>query len=190
MHMSVYLSHVCGCLRRTGEDIRLCGSGVTSGYVSPSVGAGNHIVVPWESSKPSTAEPFLQSLNFLMRPRFNKTLMITILYSKPKNEQLHWFLGHNQEKGQPRRRPCEQQASAPGQPTQRGLSSKSFEAAWGGEGAELPLLKGSPQRMTPINTWKSLYHCSLFRLFWPALFHTRITLEPSNTVWQKYFLGE
>lgn len=116
------------------------------------VGAGNHIVVPWKSSKHSTAEPFLQSLNFLMRPRFNKTLMITILYSRPKNEQLHRFLGRNQEKGQPRRRPCEQQASAPGQPTQRGLSSKSFEEAWGGEGAELPLLKGSPQRMTPINT--------------------------------------
>lgn len=34
---------------------------------------GTTLLCPWESSKPSTAEPFLQSLNFLMRPRFNKT---------------------------------------------------------------------------------------------------------------------
>lgn len=126
MHMSVYLSHVCGCLRRTGEDIRLCGSGVTSGNVSPNVGAGNHIVVPRKSSKHSTAEPFLQSLNFLMRPRFNKTLMITILYSRPKNEQLHRFLGRNQEKGQPRRRPCEQRASAPANPRSEDSAARAL----------------------------------------------------------------
>lgn len=137
----------------TGEDIRFCGSGVPSGSESPKVGVGSHIVVPWKSSQHSTTEPFLQSLNFLMRPRFNKTLMIIILYSRPKNEQLHRFLGRNQEKGQKRQHPCEQRASALGEPTQRGLGSQSFEPAWGGEGAEPPLFKGSPQRMTPINTW-------------------------------------
>lgn len=94
MYAYVWVSVTCVWMaEETGEDIRFWGSGVPSGSESPKVGVGNHIAVPWKSSQHSTTEPFLQSLNFLMRPRFNKTLMIIILYSRPKNEQLHRFLG-------------------------------------------------------------------------------------------------
>lgn len=90
MHMSVYLSHVCGWLRRQE---RTSDSADLEFQVVMSHPKCVHIVVPWKNSKHSTTEPFLQSLNFLMRPRFNKTLMITILYSRPKTKSCIDSLG-------------------------------------------------------------------------------------------------